>query len=420
MNKLSHLFRFTGLSLRRTVFSLSVILFSFTATAQEHSHAEEHSHEEAREHQDEKLDEEDGHAAHEEDGHDEDGHDEDHHDEHGESAAVVLSEAQRQMAGIRLDTLNLQTLSASAYAPGEIKANGYQSYIVSPRVSSVVTTRYAALGEHVKAGQPLVGLFSEEMVTAQSALQQAATEWFRVKQLGQQAVGEKRFVSARTQFNAASRRLKAFGLRNDTIDAIAGQDDYPLGEYTLSALSDGVVMQDEFNQGQRIEAGQSLMLISDEAKLWVEARLPAHNDLPLKVGTEAVVMAGGLRAIATITQEAHTIDPQTRTRVVRMDLNNLRHQFHAGMFADIYFQSPFAENVLAVPESALMRDADGEWQIFVTGEDGTLQAQTVTLGKRFGEFQQISGVESGVTYVSSGAFFVASEIAKGGFDPHNH
>ena len=90
------------------------------------------------------------------------------------------------------------------------------------------------------------------------------------------------------------------------------------------------------------------------------------------------------------------------------------------MFADIYFQSPFAENVLAVPESALMRDADGEWQIFVTGEDGTLQAQTVTLGKRFGEFQQISGVEPGVTYVSSGAFFVASEIAKGGFDPHNH
>ena len=120
MITLSHLFRFTGLSLRRTVFSLSVILFSFTATAQEHSHAEEHTH--AGDHA-----EENGHAAHEEDGHDEDGLDEDHHDEHGESAAVVLSEAQRQMAGIRLDTLNLQTLSASAYAPGEIKANGYQS-----------------------------------------------------------------------------------------------------------------------------------------------------------------------------------------------------------------------------------------------------------------------------------------------------
>ena len=57
MIKLSHLFRFTGLSLRCTVFSLSVILFSFTATAQQHSHAEEHSHEEAREHQAENHDE---------------------------------------------------------------------------------------------------------------------------------------------------------------------------------------------------------------------------------------------------------------------------------------------------------------------------------------------------------------------------
>ena len=67
-----------------------------------------------------------------------------------------------------------------------------------------------------------------------------------------------------------------------------------------------------------------------------------------------------------------------------------------------------------------MRDADGDWQIFTETEDGDLSPVTVTLGPKFGEWQAISGVNAGTTYVSRGAFFVASEIAKGGFDPHNH
>ena len=67
-----------------------------------------------------------------------------------------------------------------------------------------------------------------------------------------------------------------------------------------------------------------------------------------------------------------------------------------------------------------MRDADGDWQLFVVDEDGELVPRVVQLGNRYGKWQQISGVEANVQYVSRGAFFVASEIAKGGFDPHNH
>ena len=341
-------------------------------------------------------------------------HDEHGHGGHEEQAEVALSEAQRGLADIHLEVLSPMSLSQQVYAPGEIKVNGYRSYIISPRVSSVVTARHAALGEKVSAGQPLVTLFSEEMIDAQSQLQQTYVEWQRVSKLGQRAIGEKRFIEARTNYNAASRRLQALGLSASTIELIEKNERYPLGEYTLTAQTSGLIMTDDFNQGQRIEPGQPLMLLSDEAHLWVEARL--H----LAPGDEASVIVGDMSAKAMVTQESHTIDPTSRTRTVRLELDNTAHRFHSGMFADIYFNGPETTGVLAVPQSALMRDADGDWQIFTETEDGDLSPVTVTLGPKFGEWQAISGVNAGTTYVSRGAFFVASEIAKGGFDSHNH
>ena len=386
------------------VLSITALLYTPVASAQEHDHAHEAEHE-TEAHVEEK--------AH--------GHDGEHgHDEHGETTTVSLSDGQRQTADIHLATLQPMTLSEQVYAPGEIRVNGYRSYIVSPRVSSVVTARHAALGEKVKSGQPLVTLFSEEMITAQSQLQQAYVEWQRVSKLGQSAVGEKRFVSARTEYNAANRRLQALGLSAATIARIEQNTNYPLGEYTLTAQTPGLIMTDEFNQGQRIEPGQPLMLLSDEAHLWVEARLSAQDDLHLQPGDQASVVVGDIAAIGTVIQESHTIDPVSRTRTVRLELDNQDHRFHSGMFVDIYFNGSQTDAILAVPQSALMRDAEGEWQIFIADDDGDLLPQVVTLGPQYGDWQAISGVKPGQTYVSRGAFFVASEIAKGGFDPHNH
>jgi len=44
----------------------------------------------------------------------------------------------------------------------------------------------------------------------------------------------------------------------------------------------------------------------------------------------------------------------------------------------------------------------------------------VELGQPLGDHRQIIGITPNTRVVTKGAFFVASEIAKGGFDPHNH
>jgi cobalt-zinc-cadmium efflux system membrane fusion protein len=299
-------------------------------------------------------------------------------------------------------------------------ADGYTSYIVSPRTDSVVLKRHVALGEHVSANQALVTLFSEAVTEAQAAFQLSVAEWQRVKRLGRKAVGEKRFVEARTRYAGAQGRLLAFGMSREAIDAISTSSPDDLGTYTLTAAIDGVVLSDNFRQGQRVEAGDALMELADEDSLWVEARLSPGSQIKLTVGSEAHVKVGGELFAAVVAQEAHTIDPVTRTRIVRLVVSNAAHRLHPGMFADVYFEFATNHPVLAVPEAALMRGADGDWTVFVETEVGEFSATEVELGRSLGNVQEVTGIRSGTRVVTRGAFFVASQLAKGGFDPHNH
>ena len=345
----------------------------------------------------------------------------DGHEAHDEEAqSVNLSNPQVELARITVKPLMPSLFDYAVYAPGEIKANGYTSYLVSPRVESVVLMRHATLGEHVTVGQPLVTLFSEDVAEAQAAFVANRAEWQRVQSLGRKTVGDKRHINASTAYKASRARLMAFGVDEDALGALLGKDNLPLGEYTLTAKIDGAVLSDAFNQGQRVGAGGALMELANESQLWVEARLPANSQLQLPKGSVARITVAGDDFEATVAQEAHTIDPQTRTRVVRLLVDNSAHALHPGMFADVYFQFKTEEPVLAVSEGALMRDSDGDWMVYVEEHPGEFKPVEVELGRSLGDVREIRGIAPGARVVVEGAFFVASQLGKGGFDPHDH
>ena len=287
-------------------------------------------------------------------------------------------------------------------------------------MASVVLRRHVALGDHVKQGQPLVTLFSGNVAQAQASYRTAWPEWNRVRELGRKTVGEKRYINAKTDFEAAQATLQAFGLASSDLRLLTSQKTLSLGEYTLRAEIDGAVLADDFEQGQRIDAGAPLITLADEKQLWVEAHLSSKTSLTLGAGTQAEVVAGDVRVKATVTQEAHTIDPVTRTRTVRLLVDNAEHRLHPGQFAEVFFRFRTEKPVLAVPETALMRSADGDWTVFVEDHPGEFQPVEVELHRPLGQLREISGIEPNTRIVTKGAFFVASQIAKGGFDPHNH
>ncbi len=345
-----------------------------------------------------------------------------HDNEQEIEEGTALTSAQLSLANIKIEALQPKVIDYTIYAPAEIKANDYTSYLVSPRVDSIVLKRHVALGDHVEKDQPLVTLFSESVAQAQASFQVAQAEWQRVQKLGRKTVGDKRYIEAKTDFQADLGRLLAFGLSKQAIKKLK-LDSTNLGQYTLNAKADGAVLSDNFRQGQRLNAGDTLIELANEHTLWVEARLAPTMQLELPVGSKAEVVVANKTYQASVIQKAHTIDPQTRTRTVRLLVDNDDHQLHSGLFADVYFLFSSKKAVLAVPETALMRSSDGDWQVFVETE-GKFQGVEVELGQQFGshsqKWREIKGIASGTKVVTQGAFYVAAEIAKSGFDVHNH
>lgn len=195
----------------------------------EHNHAEKSDHDEESEHNHVETSSAD-------------------QEEHGEGG-VTLSAQQMKIAGIQSTVIEPYQVKYSRYAPAEVKANGYTSYLASPRVDSVVLRRHANLGEHVETGQPLVTLFSETVADAQAQYLSSSAEWKRVNQLGRKAVGDKRFISAKADNQAATSRLLAYGLDSASIKTLGKNNQALLGEYTLKAQIDGAVLSDDSIKG---------------------------------------------------------------------------------------------------------------------------------------------------------------------------
>jgi multidrug efflux pump subunit AcrA (membrane-fusion protein) len=75
---------------------------------------------------------------------------------------------------------------------------------------------------------------------------------------------------------------------------------------------------------------------------------------------------------------------------------------------------------LALPETAVLRAPDGDWQVFVAEDEATFRPVEVVPLRSAGGLTVITGLPAGTRVVTQGAFFLQSELAKGGFDPHNH
>lgn len=346
-------------------------------------------------------------------------------DEQAHEEGISFSAEKMAIAGIEVAPVVPQVFANSVYAPGEIKANGYKSYVVSPRTESVIVARHATLGQHVEKGDALVTLFSESVAEAQANYRVAYNDWQRNKKLGKATVSESRLLSSQTDYVSAYSRLKAFGLTEIAIAEVAKDHSSnvhlgELGEYTLIAQREGAVLSDDFAQGQRISAGEAIMVLADESELWVEARVSPSKQLNLPKGTQAVLEMANESFAATVIQEAHTIDPKTRTRIVRLVVKNINDRLHPGMFVNVNFNFNTQTKVMAVPESALMRSSDGDWTVFVEDHPGEFAAVEIELGRSLGAYREILGLAPQTRIVAKGAFFVASEIAKGGFDPHGH
>ncbi len=375
--------------------------------AKEKNHVEHDDHADKEHHDDDKKEE---HADH---GGEENGHE--------EAGAVHLKPEQIQAANIIIEPLVLTDVAVRVRAPGEIKLNAYRTIKVSPRINAQVIQRHAYLGDEVSKDQNLVTLSSVEMAEAQGQLLLADKEWKRVKKLGRAVVSGRRYITAKVNYQKTYANAKAFGMNEADIKSLLAQKRSADGSFTLAAQQTGRVLHDKFIIGERVEAGYELMVIADESTMWVEARVTPKIAGKITVGSSAEILLEKQRLPAKVIQLHHTLDETTRTSAVRLEVANENDRLHAGMFVRTLITIRNKGKALQVPEAAVLRSADGDWQVMVEQDEaGEFKAVEVEVKSISDGKAVIEGIKPGTRIVIQGAFFVQSELAKGGFEIHNH
>ncbi|MFQ5346011.1 MAG: efflux RND transporter periplasmic adaptor subunit [Mariprofundus sp.] len=370
-------------------------------------------------------DEGDGHTAHEEGG----------HAGHEEGGAIKLTPAQIQQAGIAVEILQPRPKMQAVSAPGAVAFNAYALADITTQVDAVVDARHVHLGDRVKKDQKLVTLNSTSLAQVQASYLRAraehsrsSQELARLKKLAQQKIisqarlqqADSTYRTMRANLAAAKATLFSYGMNQHDISALLKQEAY--GLLTLRAPHAGTVVADDFRLGQHVAAGSRLMQVADESRVWVEVKIPESVLSEVRVGQTASVTPKGAREhySGTVINIHHQLDAVTRTAGVRLSIENRDDLLHPGMFVNAEIAIGTDEKALLLPEQAVQRQGS-ELIVFVEEESGHFERREVTVGKiNMGLLPVLGGVKAGELVVVKGAFVLASELAKAGFEVHNH
>lgn len=265
----------------------------------------------------------------------------------------------------------------------------------------------AESGQQVRQGQPLLKLYSPELVAAQKELLIAVANLQRMQDKGQPEAER----DARQLLAAARTRLTLWDISAGQIAALerSGQVERTL---TLYAPASGIVSQKAVREGQFVAAGNELMEISSLRRIWVYADIYEDEISWVKPGQPAEVKFPFSPTPVTgrLSRLYPYLDATTRTVKALIELDNPGLELKPEMYADVTITTTPSAPVLAIPAEAVLFTGVRE-TVFVALGDGRFEPRPVRTGIQddSGQLEIVSGLAAGERVVTSAQFLLDSE-----------
>jgi len=258
---------------------------------------------------------------------------------------------------------------------GTVEAN--RDVVVSAEESGVIRQVFMEKGTSVRAGQPIAKIDDRvlaaqvEQARAQAAL--AEETWQRRKRLWEEdRVGsELAYLEARYAAEQAAANLATLKQR--------------LERTTVRAPIGGVLEDRRVEVGTMVSPGAVVARIVDLNPVKIAAGVPERYAADVLRGSEAVVtfdVLDGERFEGRISFVGSAVDPQSRTFPVEFTLPNPDRAIKPEMVAEMELTRRTLDDVLVVPQDALVRVEDG-YVVFVVeeGSEGVVaRSRPVELG----------------------------------------
>lgn len=319
-------------------------------------------------------------------------------------APVMVDERQLAALGVRLEQPRREALTRPVRAVATVVPDETRLAHVHTRVSGWLERLYVSTtGQQVRAGEPLAGIFSQELVASQA-------EYLSSRRLGGAIT-----ASART-------RLETLGMTKAEIRALDARG-APRRLVPVLAPRAGVVLRRNVTAGTAVDPSTELFTLADLSRVWAVAEL-SEDEIPgVAVGTPARLTfpgAGTPPLEARVAFVAPTLAERTRTLRVRFELDNRDGKLRPGLYGTAELQLAPRE-ALTVPRDAVV-DSGLHQHVFVRTGPGMLEPRVVQLGARLPERVEVrGGLAPTDAVVASGVFLIDSESrlrASGGGGGH--
>jgi RND family efflux transporter MFP subunit len=279
------------------------------------------------------------------------------------------------------------------------------------RIGAEVTGRiervFVSVGDRVKAGDPLFQIdrtsYAAALAQAEAGLDLARAQ--RAQYEGDVERGrtmrEKDFLSQQQLDRMKTQLAVAHAQEKQAAQAveIARRN----LEKTLSrAPYDGSIADRLADEGTTaLNMPQTIVVVIQETdRLEARVSIPETQLALVAIGDRAQLFVEGLGepVETTVFAVSDSIDPATRTYLVRMDVPNADHRLKAGVFARVELAPRPRTGVVLVPLEAV-RMEDGETRVFVV-QAGVAVPVTVKIGITSGDSAEVlSGLDEGAEVI---------------------
>ncbi|WP_233590341.1 efflux RND transporter periplasmic adaptor subunit [Dyella dinghuensis] len=299
--------------------------------------------------------------------------------------------------------------------PGEIHAR-YEMPL-SFRVAGQLTQRYVNPGDLVKKGQALAQLdptdAGNQLAAAKAALEAAEHRLlFATQQRDRDDAQSKQNLISRLQLeqtqDAYASALAARDQAKQQFELAQNQSRYT----TLIADHDGAITSRQADVGQVLAAGQAVFGFAWSGEREAYLDVPESRIDGIVVGQAAKITVPALpgRAFdARVREISPAADPQSRTYLVKLTVDQPASLLQLGMTADVILQSGKSSTVaISIPATALFHQNEHPAVWVVRPADTTLELRPVTIA-RYGERDVLiaSGLQAGERVVMQGVHTVS-------------
>jgi cobalt-zinc-cadmium efflux system membrane fusion protein len=342
---------------------------------------------------------------------------------------MLVEAGETLAASLKVEEVHAAPVSPIFRVAGRVEFDERRISRISTTVPGRISDIKVVLGQNVGNGTTLATLTSANLGEAQLAYLKANSQVQLLRRsveraralLAADVIGsaelqrrENELEVAEAEKRGAADQLRLLGLRDATLASIERSGAISSVKPVLSTQA-GTVVERNVALGQVVQPSDPLFVVADLAVVRVVADVPEQEARGIDGGQSVniEIPALGMRRAARLNYVSPTVDPDTRTILVRTDLDNHDRSLKPAMLATVEIASA-PEDRISLPLSAIVRENNTD-HVFVEVGPRKYRLRPVVLahfarGPDGEEVRPvIEGLEKGEKVVIDGAFHLNNQ-----------